>query len=88
MVLFITLTVHLLPLLYCHLMEGICKYRLDISLTCWLSFCFCLFVCFGDAFYSVNFSFGQPIKVNWAYASSQREDTSSVYLNSVIIIRQ
>nr|GMC55736.1 oligouridylate-binding protein 1B [Ipomoea batatas]GME20214.1 oligouridylate-binding protein 1B [Ipomoea batatas] len=28
-------------------------------------------------FYSFNFRFGQPIKVNWAYASGQREDTSS-----------
>ena len=24
--------------------------------------------------------FGQPIKVNWAYASSQREDTSGAYI--------
>lgn len=36
-----------------------------------------------------DFRFGQPIKVNWAYASGQREDTSGlfvfVYINFLIV---
>lgn len=32
------------------------------------------------------FRFGQPIKVNWAYQSSQREDTSGVYIVQCVYI--
>jgi hypothetical protein len=30
--------------------------------------------------------FGQPIKVNWAYTSTQREDTSGLELKDVLNI--
>lgn len=40
---------------------------------CWFDFVFLL-----TSIY-VIFRFGQPIKVNWAYASGQREDTSGWY---------
>lgn len=31
--------------------------------------------------------FGQPIKVNWAYASGQREDTSGLFTFSFLLLR-
>ena len=31
--------------------------------------------------------FGQPIKVNWAYASGQREDTSGWFLSFDFILK-
>lgn len=33
------------------------------------------------------FRFGQPIKVNWAYASGQREDTSSAFSSCFSIMQ-
>jgi len=35
---------------------------------------------------SPKIRYGQPIKVNWAYTSTQREDTSGLELNDVYII--
>lgn len=69
MALWITLIVDVLHLLLCLLMGGICKFK----------YCYNLVPC-KDVLVN-NFwicRFGQPIKVNWAYASSQREDTSGV----------
>ena len=65
--LFTTLIADLLLLPYYLLTEGICKCfslhvkPISISIQNLIQ-CFC--------------RFGQPIKVNWAYASGQREDTS------------
>ena len=56
---------------FCHLMGGICKYR-----TVFFFHFPCLYFCFLSQY--VLCRFGQPIKVNWAYASGQREDTSGV----------
>ena len=50
---------------------GICKYR-----TVFFFHFPCLYFCFLSQY--VLCRFGQPIKVNWAYASGQREDTSGV----------
>lgn len=47
-----------------------------------LSIAYFLFCLSGISLPMSNFRFGQPIKVNWAYASGQREDTSGFDLLS------
>ena len=47
---------------------------IDLYSLCWFVLGFCW------NFNSMLCRFGQPIKVNWAYASGQREDTSGWYI--------
>lgn len=59
-----------------HYMDGSCKKQrcFKISLSAWNVLRYCLHLVV-----SMLCSYGQAIKVNWAYASGQREDTSGCY---------
>lgn len=71
MVLWITLIADQLQFLLFLSMEETCK---------WNSFLHFISINRIIYFNTISHRFGQPIKVNWAYASSQREDTSGCML--------
>lgn len=52
--------------------------------------CLCMLISLNTPAFGSNFlrkiRYGQPIKVNWAYTSTQREDTSGLELKYVYII--